>query len=45
MQVCLIESQISDHSLYHEQLSPTVPKFTHSQLSLNLPPGPQRFLK
>jgi len=42
MQVWFMESQISDHSLYHAKFSPEIPKLrTRSYL----PPGPERFLK
>ena len=37
-----MESQISDHLLYHGKFSPAIPKLRPRG---DLPPGPERFLK
>jgi len=42
MQVWFMEIQISDHSLYHSNFSPAIPKL---RTRGDLPPGPERFLK
>jgi len=42
MQVWLMESQISDHSLYRAKFSPAIPKL---RTPSDLTPGPDSFLK